>query len=217
MKIPFDAYELALCGISRWLTDAFGRPFQPADLYCPSKLAPVSVSLAKLRGRERENIENELNERLASEPIILLGTDAVKGVERAGGLLLIHFLPLFYDALIRHTIDILPEPVCINGETRMHYALDRMMMLSRKPIAPCPDDIYVQRALWLSFGIPERLTCKRLLDLRLRGASDALLTMTHHLPPAERPALANRSGGVARCAARLLTLGLKYSFGGDIQ
>jgi hypothetical protein len=217
MKSPLDAYEIALCGISGYFAAALNRPFGTRDFYCPSKLAPVSIPLLKLQGFERENIEDMMNSRLKSDPLLLMGTAAVKRFETAGGLLLVHFLPLFYDALIRHTIDILPEPVCINGGTRMHYALDRMMMLSRKPMAPCPDDLFVQRALWLAFGIPERLTRERPPYPRLGEASDALLTMTHHLPPADRPALTNRLGGVARCAARLLTLGLKYSFGGDVE
>lgn len=217
MKNFFNAYDLVRVEACRYVTAALGIPLQSADFYCPAKKAPISLSLAKLRGKKREDIEKGLGFKLHSEPLFILGINAVKRFEIAGDLLLIYLSSRFYDALIRHTIDMLPEPVCVTGETRVHYALDRMRMLSRKPMADCPDDDHVQHALWLTLGIPERLSCKRLLRLRLSDASEALLTMSRHLPPAARPELLNRCGGVARCAARLLTQGLQNSVGGDDQ
>lgn len=216
MENPFDAYDLAREAISSYLTAARGRAFLKTDFYIPSKRAPVSYPLAKLKSSSGcAGIEKCLNEGLLSKPVTILGADAVKSFETADGLLLIHFSSMFYDTLMRHTIEILEEPADVQGVSRAHYALNRMMMLSRKPLASCPDDSHVQRALWTAFGITDRLCGKRALRLRLENASDALLTMTHHLPPKDRPQLFERCGGAARCAARLLYFGLKTSIGGD--
>ena len=76
------------------------------------------------------------------------------------------------------------------------YVENRMGMLARRGMAPCPDAEPVRQALWAAY-LAFRRGSWRAADERL------VLTMTHERSDADRIALEDRCGGVAAAIEKL--------------
>lgn len=165
----------------------------------------------------------------------LLGVPYLREVRHNGGHLLFFLTDDFYTQALRLALQELP-PAPHAGDTwhedaalaRILYTRRRMWMLARKAQGACicPPLPAVQKALFLSLAITERpdedtrsgdasgrdapgrgVLPARAMELRLLEASDALLTMTHCVPPGQRAALLRRCGYVGEAASRLYALG----------
>jgi len=170
----------------------------PARSALPLKLQKDPAALAELFTEERQAFGT------------LFGAPLLERVEYNNGHLLFAFTPAFYTAAMEEAIARypLPEGAYPQQPEQGALAFYRMQSFIRKGPAHCPDYPPVQQALWLALGIPERITNKRLLKLRILETADALLTMGQGLPPRERPLLYAHCGSVGNAAARLMLLGI---------
>lgn len=180
----------------------------PRALDTRAKGCAVRCALPRAYGVDAQTWAQRLEEqRTIFEP--LWGAELVEHVCANNGHLLFTLTNVCYSTLVKKTIDTLPPPVLLQGTTRVHDALWRMAMLARKADTHvCPNDPHIQQALWLALGIVECLNDTKRLQLRLTAAADALMCMTHHIPPRERIACIKAAGGVGEAAARLLSIGL---------
>lgn len=206
--MPQCIYDRVRETLASGIAQICALPVKAGNIQCPGR-GCSAVSAAPLTfhldAPEMAGCLNE-NRTLFGE---LFGVLFVERVRAENGHLLFDFTKAFYTEAIRQTLrDYAPVSELKLPENRWEYALWRMNMLSRKGVHACPDDKAVQNALWLAMGIPERIGEPRLMKLRLSEAAEALLTMTHHLRPAERTKLLNECGGVAEAAQRLLDYGI---------
>ncbi len=194
--------------LARGLSDALGFSADEIDIRCPGRGCGAVCALPLSKGFDAQEAAQKLND---TQPFgEIFGEPFVSDVRAENGHLLFYFTPAFYTKAMEYTLDEYPAVTDPNiPENRVEYALWRMRMLSRKGAHECPNDPAVQAALLLALGIPERAGDEKLMRLRLTDTAEAVLHMTHHLPPAERPALLNRCGSVAEATQRLLHYGLK--------
>lgn len=203
---PF--YAPVRTALAAALSRAAGRDAPPAWMDCVARGCEVRTAAPLAWQLEAGALAKRL---LAEGPEELHGAPLIAHVAHENGHLLFSLTPAFHTAAIRIACESLPPAEGewdAEGETA--YAINRMRMLARHGPAPCPPDPVVCLALWRALGIPERLGERKALRLRLEEARSALLAMTHHLPPRERPALERGLGGVGEAAARLLALGCKH-------
>lgn len=212
----FDAYAYIRGQAENLILKAFpGVVLNKNSFACPALYCEISTSFVFDNAINPEAAVTALERLLETQPPAFNGVPVFKKTFESHGHVCFELTAAVYDIFIQ-AVD-LPEPLLSMSTSKLkraEYAFDRMLMLKHTAAYygsdnRCPDDKYVQRALWLCLGIVERLKYKRLLKLRINDAAEALLSMSHHLPPAKRAELLRRCGGVADCAARLLYLGLK--------
>lgn len=211
----FDAYAFIRAQVEQLTALAFPGAVTKRNLIrCPAAGCEASTSFALFSGSDPQAVLKAFETQLKETPPLFCGTPVFRRVFERKGHICFELTTEMYDCFVQSASGLEAAPLCGTGLDRTEYALNRMLMLAHTSKfygehASCPDDPRVRRALWLCFGIVERLKSPRLLKLRINDAAQALLTMSHHLPPAQRPALLRRCGGVADCASRLLHLGLK--------
>ena len=189
------------------MQDSIGELAKNCRIQCPGKHSPACTAHAMAMHANAEEWCERSLARLSSSPVMLLGAPLIDTVEAENGYLNFYFSTAAYDAILAHMLEELPpaRPLKL-PQNEVDYACWRMYMLAHKGSSPFPDDPCVKKAMWLTFGITERLSDARLLKLRKEDAARSLLSMSRHLPPQERPILQNRCGSVAHCALRLLQL-----------
>lgn len=188
-----------------------GLPFAPSQFVCAKEGAPVSSAAPLQFGVDETELAAALHAALAR--FTLYGVPLLREVTHNQGHLLFYFTDAFYTALLKQALLHYPAAPPLNaGENleetvrRLHYAQRRMWMLARTASGEvhCPPEPSVQRALFLTTGIPERMHHPRARTIRLNDAADALLNMFHFTPPYARHALMRESAHVGEAAARIL-------------
>lgn len=203
-----DIYAHVRTLLSALMEEAIGIPGEEARIQCPAKYSPAASSAAKSVQADAEAWCAALNRRIVEAPVLIFGAPLIDVVEAEGGFLNFYFTIEAYDAIVNHMLlELPPAGELAPPADEVGYVCWRMAMLTRKGPSPVPDDPVVKKALWLTFGITERLGDERLLALRKSDAARALLSLSRNLPPRERPAFQNRCGSLAECALRLLMLG----------
>lgn len=211
-----DLYALLRAELAEKAGTLLGTDIAPAQIDCMADEYPVRSAAPLAAGADAAEWAAILQN--GASAFMLLGVPLVQTVEHSGGHLLFRFTDEFYTAALRYALNGLPRvegPRIPFYETnaslaRISYTLRRMWMLGRKahgePV--CPPNPAVQRALYLTLGVPERLCHPRALKLRLLDASDALLCMTRSVLPRQRPSLCTKCAHVGDAAARVFLLGL---------
>lgn len=208
-KLQHCVYFHVRENLARGIGKAFA--FSPDEIHiqCPGRGCGAVCAIPLIKNIDAQQAADTLNKRSSEYFGTLFCVPFVETVRAENGHLLFDFTADFYTAAMAHTLETYPPvPDLPIPENRVEYALWRMRMLSRKGEHACPNDSSVQAALFLALGIPERANDERLMRLRLTDTAEAVLSMSHHLPPAERPALLNRCGSVAEAVQRLLHYGL---------
>ena len=177
MEDLFSSLTLAL---STWVESVTGAAVSARDFRLPRAQGQLSLGVfATVGGAEAAQ---KLTEALPACP-------QVREVREKNGWLLFWLSNEWFDGLIRWAMGLDTRPT---GS----YVENRMGMLARKGMAPCPDAEPVRRALWASY-LAYRRGAWRAADERL------VLTMTHHLTGTDRVELENRCGGVAAAIEQL--------------
>ena len=184
----------------------------PATAFvCAPQGADIKSAAPLMLHADASELASKLHARRSQ--FTLLGVPLVACVYENGGHLLFRLTDAFYTALLREVLMVYPPaPPLSAGEElppearHIHYAQRRMWMLARYAEGEvcCPTVPAIQRALFLSAGVGERLDHPRALQLRLEEASTALTTMFHTVLPHERSALMRESAFVGEAAARIL-------------
>lgn len=169
------------------ISGAVGLPASGLRLRIPARGAAVACPLLG----EADMAATRLT---AADFPPVLGVMPVRHVSAKNGWLLFTLSDEFYTAALRYVQRTLPRPDSDGG----CRALNRMRCMARAGGDVCPPDERVQRAWLLTL-------CAYPGGAALRRAKAALLSMTHHIPPRERAALAAACGGVADAAARALS------------
>ena len=202
-----DIYAHVRALLSALLQDSLGIPADACRIQCPGKFSPACSAAAKSLHADAAAWCERIHARLEERPVLLFGVPLIDTVEAEDGFLNFYFTTEAYDAIIAHMLKELPAVYELPEPCdQVGYAAWRMAMLARKGPSPMPDDPVLKKTMWITFGIAERLGDERLLALRKSDAAKALLSISRHLPPRERPAFQNRCGSLAECALRLLSL-----------
>lgn len=198
---PMEGYpnEQSVCALVRAaLADGLGRSLNravsPEQIRLPARGADAGCAAALGYGLDAASLATELQAARERFPTVL-GALLVKSVRAVRGWLLFDLHGDFYAALA----DACAVPAEEIPSDHEIYPLHRLRMLARYPSRGCPEDPDVQRMLLLALAANESPTaanCAR--------AENAVLTLAHRLPPAERSALLIRCGSAARAAAALL-------------
>lgn len=189
------------------MQDSIGPLAEGCRIQCPGKFSPACTAHARSAHADAKAWCAQIQHTLLLSPVLLFGVPLIETVEAEDGFLNFYFTAVAYDAIIAHMLRELPPAKELElPRDEIAYACWRMAMLARKGASPMPDDPVVKKAMWLTFGIAERVGEERLLTLRKRDAAKSLLSMSRHLPPRERPAFQNQCGSLAECALRLLQL-----------
>lgn len=181
--IPSFDSEIRAC-LAEALTRALGAAVDARRIHIPARHADASVYLP--RGSEPARA-------LGADYGDLWGAPLVSGVRLEHGWLLISFSDVFFSALVERINAALPLPRQDGGS----HAVNRMLVLARHGGEGCPPVPAMRRALL------EALLAHK-SPAACRKAARAAETLFHSIPPRERPALLEQSGGYARALARLL-------------
>ncbi|MDR1620429.1 MAG: hypothetical protein LBS18_07205 [Clostridiales bacterium] len=192
-----------------------GIGMRAGQIGCPAASCLARSAIPLAMRADAGAYAQALTERAAR--FSLFGRPLIKNVGHHNGHLLFYAADAFYDAALAVILKELP-PIAAPGSAwhqealpaRLLYTKRRMWMLSRKAdgCVTCPADEAARRALLLTAAIYARGLTRRALELRMLEASDALLTMTHHVTPYLRPRFCARCAHVADAAARVIHWGL---------
>lgn len=185
---------LVRAAIAERLSSDFENPILPEQIRLPARGADAGCAAALTCGLDANAWAEKLHAARDSFPTVL-GAPLIAKVHSRNGWLLFDFDAAFYSAAVS-ALAVCEEDIPADHEI---YPLHRLRMLARYPSPGCPDDPSVHRAVLLALAANESPTAAN----RAR-AEEAILTMAHHLPPADRAALLRRCGGVARAVAGLL-------------
>jgi len=165
--------------------------------------AELAAPLAYACGLTAAECARLLSEANAARPPVFLGAPLLSSLSASGGYVCFSITAEAYSAAARHIIKSCPlPPLPDECKTEAEYALCRMLMLSRAPSGPLPDDRAIREAVWRAFCIPEAAP----QSAPLRAAARLLLHMLDGKSARERAGLA--LGEIGGCAARLLARGI---------
>jgi len=164
------------------------------EMRLPARGAAVGCAAALSAGADAVRWAEQLNKNLETFSAVL-GVLPVKRVRAENGWLLFDLSDALYIAAAKDA-----AMQCGKIPARHEiYPLHRLRMIARYADAGCPADERVQRTLLLAFAANETPT-----KANITRAEEAILTMSHHLPPAERSTLLRQCGTAARAMAALL-------------
>ena len=175
-----DLYSSLTTDLAAWVSDATGTPITGADFRLPREEGQLSLGV--FVQSDAGAAAEKLRETLPACP-------SVREVREKNGWLLFYLSDAWFDELIAWAAALDTQPT---GS----YVENRMAILARKGMAPCPDEEHVRRALWTAYLAFRRGTWRE-ADERL------ILTMTHEAMGRDRIALENRCGGVAEAILKL--------------
>lgn len=175
-----DLFSALTEGLAAWVSAATGTAVAGSDFRLPRNEGQLSLG-AFVQGGAQE-AARKLTDALPACP-------QVREVREKNGWLLFWLSDGWFDALIAWAVNLDTRP---GGS----YVENRMAILTRKGMAPCPNAEPVRRALWAAF-MAYRRGFWREADERL------VLTMTHELTGTDRIGLENRCGGVAAAILKL--------------
>lgn len=137
----------------------------------------------------------------AARPPVYLGAPLLDCIAPHGGYVCFSLSPDVYSAALRHIIQSCPPPPLPNeAKSDADYAICRMLMLSRRPSGPFPNDPAIRAAVWRTLGIPSAPPARK--NAARQEAARLLLGMLDGKSASERAALS--LGEVGAAAARLL-------------
>ncbi len=221
----WNAYEHAGGIVTAFLREC-GLAAQGVRAYCPPRegshfgfalRGAVPLFLegeSPAKGESLTKGESLARQGLEAHPPRLGNAPFIGGIGVKNGTLRITLTREALEALARAAVEKLPPQKqwlcegCGLG-TREGYAMARMGTLARKGDKGLPQDEAALRALWLALGICAYPGDAARTRARLKQAVEALLTMSHHLPPRERAALMNRCGLVGMAAEKLIFTGIQ--------
>ena len=180
-----DLFSSLTEALAAWVSDATGTAVQAGDFRLPQAVGRLSLgqlSLGVFVQGDAGAAGQKLMEALPACP-------QVREVREKNGWLLFWLSNEWFDGLIRWAMALDTRPT---GS----YVENRMGMLARRGMAPCPDAEPVRRALWASY-MAYRRGSWRAADERL------VLTMTHEAIGMDRIALEDRCGGAAAAIVKL--------------
>ena len=180
--------------IAEGLSHGLQLPISEEQIRLPARGAAAGCAAALSRGADADAWARQLHAAREKFPRVL-DAPLLSSVTAEHGWLLFHLHEDFY-AAAADAIAIPKERIPTDHEC---YPLHRLRMLARYESRGCPNDAAVQRALLLCLAANEAPTAAN----RAR-AEEAILTMAHHLPPAERITLLSACGCTARAMAALL-------------
>ena len=175
-----DLYSSLTTDLAAWVSAATGTPVTGADFRLPREEGQLSLG-AFVQGDAGAAAE-KLREALPACP-------QVREVREKNGWLLFYLSDAWFDELIAWAAALDTQPT---GS----YVENRMAILARKGMAPCPHEEHVRQALWAAY-LAFRRGAWREADER------AVLTMTHQETGMDRIALENRCGGAAAAILKL--------------
>ena len=175
-----DMFSSLTGELAAWVSAATGTVVQAEDFRLPRNEGQLSLGVfATVGGTEAAK---KLTDALSACP-------QVREVREKNGWLLFWLSNEWFDALIQWA-------AALDARPTGSYVENRMGMLARKGMAPCPDAEPVRRALWASY-LAYRRGIWREADER------QVLTMTHEATGMDRIALEDRCGGVAAAIIKL--------------
>jgi len=169
-----DLYSSLTTDLAAYVSAATGTAVKPGDFRLPREEGQLSLGVF-VRG-DAGTVAEKLRETLPACP-------QVRDVREKNGWLLFYLSDAWFDKLIAWAAALDTRPA---GS----YVENRMAILARKGMAPCPNEEHVRRALWTAY-LAFRRGAWREADEQL------ILTMTHEAMGGDRIALENRCGGVA--------------------
>ena len=171
--------------LAAYVSAATGTPVAQSDFRLPRGAGRLSLGQLSLgvfvRGDARSAARKLMDD--------LSACSSVQAVREKNGWLLFYLSDAWFDRLIAWAATLDTQPT---GS----YVENRMAILARKGMAPCPAAEDVRRALWAAY-LAFRRGSWREADERL------VLTMTHGVRDADRIALENRCGGAAAAISKL--------------
>ncbi len=175
-----DLFSSLTEALAAYVSAVTGMAVGAADFRLPREEGQLSLGVF-VRGDAGE-AARKLTDHLSACP-------QVRAVRENRGWLLFWLSNAWFDELIAWAaaLDIRPTG---------SYVENRMAILARRGMAPCPDAEPVRRALWAAY-LAFRRGAWRKADERL------ILTMTHGETGMNRIALENRCGGAAAAIVKL--------------
>jgi len=177
MEDLFSSLTLAL---SSWVESATGAAVSARDFRLPRDEGQLSLGTF---------VQGDAPEAARQLIRALPGCQQVRTVREKNGWLLFFLSDAWFDGLIAWA-------AALNTRPTGSYVENRMAILARKGMAPCPDAEPVRRALWAAY-LAYRRGSWRAADEHLA------LTMTHEVAGCDRIGLENRCGGAAAAILKL--------------